>query len=120
MILDDSAEWLGQAGNLIKAGLPEASVTGVTTEAEFQRRFEADGADLVILDVSLPGRSGLEILGDLKMRKPALPVVMLSMHDEEAYRSAARKAGAECYVTKDEAEARLAAAIRDALDGGER
>jgi DNA-binding NarL/FixJ family response regulator len=120
VILDDSAAWLGLAGRFIKAGLSEASVTGVTTEAEFQRRFEADGADLVILDVSLPGRNGIEILRDFKSKNPSIPAVILSMHDDEAYRSAARHAGAVRYVTKDEAGELLAEAIRSVMNGGKR
>lgn len=56
--------------------------------------------DIVILDISMPGRSGLDILTDIKKSKPNLPVLIISMHPEEDYAVRALKAGASGYVSK--------------------
>ncbi len=57
--------------------------------------------DVVVLDISLRDRSGLEVLKDLKKLRPRLPVLILSMHSEEQYARRAFKAGASGYLTKD-------------------
>ena len=61
---------------------------------EMWKRLKENNYDVVLLDVSLPGRSGVEILEDLRRRKPGLPVLILSMHDEEQFVIKALKAGA--------------------------
>lgn len=76
----------------------------VTDEAEnghdaIKKVMEGD-FDLVILDISMPGRNGLEVLSDIKRAKPKLPVLILSMHPEEQYALHAFKAGASGYLTK--------------------
>jgi DNA-binding NarL/FixJ family response regulator len=73
--------------------------------------------DLVILDVSMPGRSGLDILGDLKKAKPRLPVLILSMHPEDQLGKRALKAGASGYMNKQSAPEELIAAVRKVLAG---
>jgi DNA-binding NarL/FixJ family response regulator len=57
--------------------------------------------DMVVLDISLGDRSGLEVLRDLKQIRPGLPVLILSMHSEEQFARRAFKAGASGYITKD-------------------
>ncbi len=74
--------------------------------------------DVVVLDISLPGRSGLEVLKQLKQDKPELPVLILSMHPEEQYALRAFRAGATGYLTKLKASDELIAAIRKVLQGG--
>ena len=74
--------------------------------------------DLVILDVSMPGRSGVDVLGDLKGMRPKLPVVVLSMHPEDQYGKRVLKAGASGYMNKDSAPEELIKAIRRVLAGG--
>ncbi|MBI5657626.1 MAG: response regulator transcription factor [Geobacter sp.] len=74
--------------------------------------------DLVLMDISLPGRNGLEVLKQLKQIKPQLPVLMLSMHPEEQYAVRALKAGAAGYLTKGSAPDELVAAVRRVLQGG--
>jgi DNA-binding NarL/FixJ family response regulator len=73
--------------------------------------------DLVILDVSMPGRSGLDVLGDLKKAKPRLPVLILSMHPEDQLGKRALKAGASGYMNKEGAPEELIAAVRKVLAG---
>jgi two-component system invasion response regulator UvrY len=73
--------------------------------------------DVVVLDIAMPGRNGLETLSEIKRLRPALPVLMLSMHSEEHFAIRAIKAGASGYVTKNEAPAELVRAIRRILTG---
>jgi len=74
--------------------------------------------DLVLLDISMPGRSGLEILKDLKSEKPKLPVLILSIYPEEQYAIRALRAGASGYMTKASAPNELILAIRKISEGG--
>jgi DNA-binding NarL/FixJ family response regulator len=73
--------------------------------------------DLLILDVTLPGRSGLDILADLKKVNPELPVLVLSMHPEKHLGKRALKAGASGYMNKEAAPEELIRAIRKLLAG---
>ncbi|MFC1522572.1 response regulator [Elusimicrobiota bacterium] len=68
--------------------------------------------DVVVLDIAMPGRNGLDILKQLNTRKPKLPVLILSMYREEEYALRALKAGACGYITKESLLAELIAAIR--------
>jgi len=74
--------------------------------------------DVVVLDVNLPGRSGLDILRELKRERPQLPILVYSMHPEEQYAVRALKAGAAGYVTKAGAPEELLRAIRKVVSGG--
>jgi two-component system, NarL family, invasion response regulator UvrY len=68
--------------------------------------------DVVLLDISMPGRSGLEVLKEIKAERPKLPVLILSMHAEEQYAVRALRAGASGYLTKASAPDELIGAIR--------
>jgi len=74
--------------------------------------------DLILLDISMPGRGGIDTLKNLKVEKPALPVLILSMYPEEQYAIRALKAGAAGYLTKESAPEELIAAIRKVSGGG--
>lgn len=74
--------------------------------------------DVVILDVSMPGRSGIDVLADLKRTRPKLPVLVLSMHAEDQYGKRVLKAGASGYMNKDSAPEELMKAVRKVLAGG--
>ena len=74
--------------------------------------------DVAVIDLSMPGMSGLELLRRARPRLPRLRVLMLSMHAEEQYAMRAFKAGANGYVTKDSATRELAAAVRKVAEGG--
>jgi DNA-binding NarL/FixJ family response regulator len=82
--------------------------------AEIQRHHW----DVVILDVSMPGRSGVDILAEVKRLHPNLPVLVLSMHPEDQYAKRVLTAGASGYVTKDSAPEEFLRAIRKVLGGG--
>ncbi|HXM36100.1 MAG TPA: response regulator transcription factor [Pyrinomonadaceae bacterium] len=74
--------------------------------------------DVVVLDISLGGRSGLEVLKELKQIRPRLPVLILSMHSEEQFARRALKAGASGYITKDSPRAELVKAVNKVMRGG--
>ena len=73
--------------------------------------------DVVLLDISMPSRSGLDILKQLKIEKPGLAFLILSVHPEQQYAVRALKAGASGYLTKDHAPEELIAAIRAVASG---
>jgi DNA-binding NarL/FixJ family response regulator len=77
----------------------------------------AQDFDVVLLDISMPDRNGLDTLKQLKKEKPKLAVLMLSMHPEEHYAMRALKAGASGYLTKQSAPALLVTAIRQVAGG---
>jgi len=73
--------------------------------------------DLVVVDISLKGSNGIELLKNIKVRYPRQAVLMLSMHDESLYAVRALRAGAAGYVMKQEATERVLTAIRQVLNG---
>jgi DNA-binding NarL/FixJ family response regulator len=90
---------------------------------------EADGApaalqgiaslqpDLMVIDVSLDGPDGIELLKTIRVKDPILPVLILSMHEESTYAERSLRAGANGYIMKQEATERVLVAIRRILDG---
>lgn len=74
--------------------------------------------DIVILDISMPGRGGLDVLKELKSQFPKLPVLMLSMHPEDQYAVRVLKAGAAGYLTKECVQEELVKSIKKILGGG--
>jgi len=74
--------------------------------------------DVVILDITMPGRGGLEILKEVKKARPRIPVLVLSMHPEDQFAVRVLKAGASGYMTKETAPEELVGAIRKILAGG--
>ncbi len=76
-----------------------------------------DAIDVVVLDVTLGGRSGIDVLGNIRSEFPTLPVLMLSMHDEEQYALRCLRAGASGYIQKDRPAAELIRAIQRVVTG---
>jgi two-component system invasion response regulator UvrY len=74
--------------------------------------------DLLILDITMPGRGGLDVLKNLKALRPRLPVLVLSMHPEDQYGKRVLKAGASGYMNKESAPEELIKAVRKLLGGG--
>ncbi len=111
---------------IVRAGLKEILAdTGDITVAgeaangqEVLARVRGHDYDVVVLDMSMPGRSGIELIKLVKAEKPRLRVLVLSMHSEEQYAVRALKAGASGYLSKDSAADQLVAAIRRIAAGG--
>ena len=85
---------------------------------EVLEKVRAEAWDVVILDISMPGHSGLDILKELKCERPKLPVLVLSMYSEDQFAMRVLKAGASGYLTKDSAPDELVKAIRKVVSGG--
>jgi DNA-binding NarL/FixJ family response regulator len=81
------------------------------------RLVEESRPDVAIVDISLPGSSGLEFIKDLKAQGSKMPVLVLSMHDESLYAERAIRAGAQGYITKSEAASEVKVAIQKVLAG---
>lgn len=80
--------------------------------------LNTDKWDLLILDITMPGKSGLDILLDLKKKKPEMKILILSMHPEEEIALRALKTGADGYLSKDSVPVELIRAIRKITGGG--
>ncbi|MFC1537648.1 response regulator [Gemmatimonadota bacterium] len=99
--------------------MPDMEVTGEACNGqEVLSKVQADNYDVVLLDISMPGRSGLDVLKQLKTENPQLPVVILSVYPEEQYAIRSFKAGASAYLTKLQAANELIAALKKVLQGG--
>ena len=85
--------------------------------AEALEWVRAGKCDLVILDLNLPDRSGLEVLSQIRSMAPQIPVLIFSMHQQASYATRVLKAGAAGYVSKDSARAHLVTAIRKVAAG---
>jgi two-component system invasion response regulator UvrY len=79
--------------------------------------LQANDVDIAIMDISMPGKSGLEVLKDLKAMKKKFKILILSMHPEDRFAIRALKAGASGYLTKESAPDELVKAIRTVLSG---
>ena len=85
--------------------------------AEALQAIAEEMPDLLLLDISLPGTSGIELLKDLHVRYPRLLVLVLSMHEESVYAERALRAGANGYIMKQESGAKVVEAVRCVLRG---
>ena len=74
--------------------------------------------DVLLLDISMPGKSGMELIRQVKAERPRVRVLVLSMHEEHQYAVRAIRAGASGYLTKESASSQLVAAIRKVASGG--
>ncbi len=98
---------------------PDLVVGGEARDGQEARHLvRARDWDVVLLDLSLPDQSGLEVLKDLRKQYPRLPVLVLSMHSEEQFAVRALKAGAAGYLTKESAPQDLVEAIHKVVNGG--
>jgi two-component system invasion response regulator UvrY len=88
------------------------------TTQEVLRIVREQTFSAVVLDISLPGGSGLELLGEIKKERPGLPVLILTAHSEEQYAIRAIRAGAAGFLTKETAPEKLIEALRKVAGGG--
>jgi len=111
---------------IVREGLKQiiAEISGMevadeaTNGNEALRKIKEGDFDVVLLDISMPGKSGLETLKEIRMEDQTLPVLILTMHPEEQYAVRVLKAGASGYLTKESAPDELITAIRKVSNGG--
>jgi two-component system, NarL family, invasion response regulator UvrY len=103
----------------ILADVPDMHVAGEASNgSEALDLVRKNKWDIVLLDISMPGRNGLDVLKLIKDEHPKLPVLMLSIYPEDQYAVRVLKAGASGYLTKESAPSQLVAAIRKVAQGG--
>jgi two-component system invasion response regulator UvrY len=118
LIADDHAILRRGLKEILARELEDAVYGEAKDAREVLARVRSDPWDLVILDLSMPGRSGLDVLKDIKGMQPKLPILVLSMHPEDQYGKRILKAGASGYMNKESAPEELIKAIRKVLAGG--
>lgn len=96
----------------------ETNIEEASSANELLRKIDNTVFSVIILDISMPGRSGLDTLMEIKEKYPSIPVLMLSMHPEEQYAFRVLKSGASGYLTKDSAPLELTQAVQKVLSGG--
>jgi len=118
LIADDHAV-VRQGLKQILGDTPEMLVAGEAINGqEVLDKVRAEAWDVVVLDISMPDRSGLDILKELQSERPKLPVLVLSMYSEDQFAVRVLKAGARGYLTKDSAPDELVKAVRKVVSGG--
>lgn len=104
------AKWIDRSKDLEVCGEAENAASALPLVAKLK-------PDLILVDISMPGRSGLDFIRDLRAGYPELPVLVLSMHDEVLYAGRALRAGARGYLMKGVGGYHVVKSIKDVLDG---
>lgn len=118
LIADDHAIVRKGLVQILSEGPDQIAVDEASNGMEALAMADTNDYDLVIVDVSMPGSSVLDVLKELKSRRPGLPVLVLSVHPEDQYAVRTLRAGAAGYLTKLSAADELVGAIRKVLAGG--
>ncbi len=118
LIADDHSIFRRGLMEILGDEFPKVAFGEARNAAETLECVRKQNWEIVILDISMPGKSGLDILDELKQLRPKLPVLLLSMHPEEQFARRALKAGAAGYLTKESVPDELRRAVRRVLAGG--
>jgi two-component system invasion response regulator UvrY len=118
LIADDHAVVRRGLRQVLAEAFKKAVFGEAANSQEALERVWKEPWDVVILDLTMPGRSGLDVLKEIKRAKPKLPVLILSMHPEDQFAVRLLKAGASGYMTKETAPAELVGAVNKAIAGG--
>jgi len=102
---------------LLKDEFPSAVIKEASCSAEALEAIQAQGWEVVILDINLPDMNGLEVLKEVKTLRALLPVIVLSVYPEEQYALRAFRAGADAYLTKESAPYELVKAVKTVQSG---
>jgi two-component system invasion response regulator UvrY len=118
LIADDHELLRRGLKQILAEAFPELAVGEAADARQTLESVAKQAWDVVLLDINMPGRSGIDVLQDLKSLYPQLPVVVLSAFPEKDYAIRAFKLGASGYVSKQSASSELIAAVRKAMAGG--
>jgi len=103
---------------ILAEAIPAARFSEAASGDEALSRLASSPASVLVLDINMPGRSGLDVLRDVKRDYPRVPVIILSVQPEDQYAVRCLRAGAAAYINKDSAPEELAQAIKKILSGG--
>jgi DNA-binding NarL/FixJ family response regulator len=117
LVADDHAIVRRGLKQILLDEYPFGIIEECSNAEELLHKAGAETWDVIISDISMPGRSGLEALQQIRSTSPRVPVLILSMHPEEQYAIRALKAGASGYCSKDLAHEELVKAVRKVLSG---
>ncbi len=117
LIADDHAIVRKGLVLVLREEFPDAEITEVSNGHEVFDQLCKQNWDVILLDISMPGRNGIEILKQIRANEIKAPILMISMHSEEQYALRALKAGASGFVNKESATEELLIAIRKVLSG---
>jgi two-component system invasion response regulator UvrY len=117
LIADDHTVVRKGLRQILLEEFPNAIIGEVPDAEELIKKVMSDKWDVVVSDLSMPGRSGLDALQQIKLSHPDLPVLILSIHPEEQYALRALKSGASGYLSKDTAPDELVKAVQKVLLG---
>ena len=115
LLVDDSEPVRRSVRAVLADAVSDLAVGEAGRAAEALELVAGEPWDVVLLDLSLPDRNGMETLREIRRLRPALPVLVMSFHAEAEYAAAARAAGAAGYVSKGSAAGVIAAAVANAL-----
>jgi len=118
LIADDHANVRRGLREILADAFSDAQFSEAADGTEVLAHLAGSQYGMLLLDINMPGRTGLEVLRDVKQIYPQLPVIMVSVQPENQYASRCVLAGAAAYVNKDSASEDLAPAIRKILCGG--
>jgi len=119
LLVDDSEEVRRSMRSVLVEAIAGATFGGAGDAAQALAAIARAPWDLVLLDLSLPDRSGFDVLRDMRRQWPALPVLVMSFNRDAEYAAATRAAGAAGYVAKGSAVGAIVAAVREALAAAE-
>jgi DNA-binding NarL/FixJ family response regulator len=118
LIADDHAV-VRQGLKQILSETPDMTIVGeAATGDEALQKARSEACDVLVLDIAMPGRNGLDIVKDVRAARPKLPMLVLSMHPEDQFAVRVLKAGASGYLNKESAPEELVTAIRKVVRGG--
>src|SRR5678816_3907382 len=119
IVLADDHTIVREGLKQLLARAPEFSVIAEAQDgSEVLKRVRENDFEVLLLDMAMPGKSGIDLIKQVHAEKPKLRILVLSMHEEQQYAVRALKAGAAGYITKDGAADQLVAAIRRIASGG--
>jgi len=118
LIADDHAVVRRGLKEILADALPGAEFSEVGNGDEVLSHLQKTRTSLLVLDISMPGRSGMDVLREVKYSYPRLPVIILSCQPEEQYAMRCLRAGAAAYINKESAPEELALATKKILSGG--
>lgn len=118
LVVDDHAMIRVGLSQVLLKEFPNANIGEAESAEAALEQIRRKSWDFVVMDITMPGRSGLDVLKDIQLARPKLPVLIMSMHGEEQFAVRVLKAGAAGFISKHSAPGEMVQAVRKILAGG--